>query len=210
MLSGVAAQVLQRIFLKLGRFLCQNRFSVMKKLTLVWKGVLWLVSLLEDCVQLLCSRLGSQVRWYGRRIVWGLFLKIDQLVNNNQCQNTASKQVNSCKKDGLGLLFRQRRRKHAAEGRNSLPKVGRHKNIYMCMIFVSQNHHRQTDFFCHDYNNFPSTRYYYLAMAEDIFLRLLWVIGLILKQVGFAIIFSKTGIIIMMRFETCVLVIYIF
>ena len=62
----------------------------------------------------------------------------------------------------------------------------------------------------HDYNDFPSTQYYYLAMAEDIFLRLLWVIGLILKQVGLAIIFSKTGIITMMRFETCVLVIYIF
>ena len=61
----------------------------------------------------------------------------------------------------------------------------------MCMIFVSQNHHRQTDFFCHDFNDFPSTRYYYLAMAEDIILRLLWVIGLILKQVGSAIIFSK-------------------
>ena len=28
-----------------------------------------------------------------------------------------------------------------------------------------------------------STHYYYLAMAEDIILRLLWVIGLILKQV---------------------------
>ena len=43
----------------------------------------------------------------------------------------------------------------------------------------------------HDYNDFPSTRYYYLAMAEDIFLRLLWVIGLILKQVCLAIVFSK-------------------
>ena len=38
---------------------------------------------------------------------------------------------------------------------------------------------------------FASTRYYYLAMAEDIFLRLLWVIGLILKQVCLAIVFSK-------------------
>ena len=28
-----------------------------------------------------------------------------------------------------------------------------------------------------------STLYYYLAMAEDIILRLLWVVGLILKQV---------------------------
>ena len=82
MLSGVAAQVLQRIFLKLGRFLCQNRFSVMKKLTLVWKGVLWLVSLLEDCVQLLCSRLGSQVRCTRICIPGGgLFSKLAQSVN---------------------------------------------------------------------------------------------------------------------------------
>ena len=28
-----------------------------------------------------------------------------------------------------------------------------------------------------------STRYYYLAMAEDIIFRLLWVLGLVLKQV---------------------------
>ena len=171
MLSGVAAQVLQRIFLKLGRFLCQNRFSVMKKLTLVWKGVLWLVSLLEDCVQLLCSRLGSQVRCTRIYILGGrLFLKANR-VNNNQHQKATLPLL----KDGLGLLFRQRWRKHSAEGRNSLPKVCWHKNtssyfatcLYCVMIVMI----------------FASTRYYYLAMAEDIFLRLLWVIGLILKQV---------------------------
>ena len=31
---------------------------------------------------------------------------------------------------------------------------------------------------------YPSTTYYYLAMAEDIILRLLWVLGLVLKKVG--------------------------
>merc|ERR1712226_1614299 len=30
---------------------------------------------------------------------------------------------------------------------------------------------------------YPSTTYYYLAMAEDIILRLLWVLGLVLKKV---------------------------
>ena len=37
----------------------------------------------------------------------------------------------------------------------------------------------------HLYDDIFSTRYYYLAMAEDIILRLLWVLGLVLKQVQY-------------------------
>ena len=46
----------------------------------------------------------------------------------------------------------------------------------------------------HLYDDIFSTRYYYLAMAEDIILRLLWVLGLVLKQVQYdSIDFDSAG-----------------
>ena len=49
------------------------------------------------------------------------------------------------------------------------------ETVFLILVITKHDHDKET----------LSTHYYYLAMAEDIILRLLWVIGLILKQVPF-------------------------